>query len=223
MKFTLTHPVQPISINQKFGEIANLAYYQANGINFIGHNGIDFKAYHGQPIYAAHDGMAWYEIDDQQGHGVILCTQEQFDYKTEQAYFKSIYWHMCDSSKEPQYRSPIESYTDTSKDGLLVKRGDLLGYADTTGLSTGDHLHFGLKPMLLRYPGDSVNIEQNNGYMGAIDPQPYFIDLPVAPISPVATPITLPLVPQQGMSNSLYQKVIAWWKYWTGQSPLSPS
>lgn len=174
MKLTLSYPVKPLGINQKFGETANLQYYKDNGIVFTGHNGIDFTAYHGQPIYAAHDGYAYYEVDESQGHGVILVTEDQCDYKDTKAYFKTIYWHMCDSKKEPGYRSPVENYTDTTVKGLLVKRGDLLGYADSTGLSTGDHLHFGLKPMALSYPNDYTNIEQNNGYMGAIDPSPYF-------------------------------------------------
>ncbi len=187
MKFTLTYPVKPVKINQKFGEVAYVDYYQNAGVNVVGHNGIDFQATHGQSIYASHDGMAWYEIDDKQGHGVVIGTQEQYDYGNAQAYFKSLYWHMCDSSKEPQFRSPVESYMDTTKDGLLVKRGDLIGYADSTGLSTGDHVHWGLKPALLRYPNDYTNIEQNNGYYGAIDPTPYIIDPLIAPIAPFNT------------------------------------
>jgi len=173
MKFTLQYPIKPIIVTQHFGETANLAYYEAAGINFIGHNGIDFHAYHGQPIYAAHDGTAYYEIDQSGGHGVIIVTNDEYDYKGGQAYFKSIYWHMIDSSKEPQFKSPIEGYSFPGN-GIQVKTGDLIGYANSTGLSTGDHLHFGLKPMLLAYPSDYTNIEQNNGYMGAIDPTPYF-------------------------------------------------
>lgn len=190
MQLQLYYPVKPLFVNQKFGEIANLAYYKANGINFVGHNGIDFMAKHGQPIYASHDGVAYYEIDGSQGHGVVLRTNELFDYansdgSVSQVYFKSIYWHMIDSSKEPQFRSPVEGH-DAISGGLPIKAGDLLGYADTTGLSTGDHLHYGLKPCL---PGEPVgtwyNVLQDNGYMGAIDPQPYFNGLFAEDISPV--------------------------------------
>jgi murein DD-endopeptidase MepM/ murein hydrolase activator NlpD len=175
MNLSIYYPVKPLFITQKFGEVANLAYYQANEINFIGHNGIDFVAHHGQPIYAAHDGIAYYEIDNKQGHGVVLRSKDMFDYNGSQVYFKTIYWHMCDSDKEPQFKSPIEPYVSLYGPGKEVKAGDLIGYADTTGLSTGDHLHFGLKPVVPGEPaGTWTNTDQNNGYMGAIDPAPYF-------------------------------------------------
>lgn len=160
MKFAISYPVKPLFINQKFGEVANLAYYQNNGVNFTGHNGIDFMAKHGQPVYAAHDGIAYPEVDEKQGHGVVLVTLYKYDYKDTQAFFKTIYWHLIDSI-------PV-------KYGQYIKKGEILGYADSTGLSTGDHLHFGLKPMYGSDPYDGGNIEQNNGYFGAIDPLPYF-------------------------------------------------
>ncbi len=180
MKLELYYPTKPHYITQKFGEISNLAYYKANGINFSGHNGIDMIAHHGQPIYASHDGVAYYEIDGSQGHGVVIRTNQTYDYLAEngsikQVYYKSIYWHMCDSTKEPQYKSPIEPFISLNGPGKQVKAGDLIGYADSTGLSMGDHLHFGLKTVM---PGEALgtwyNVNQSNGYMGAIDPDPYF-------------------------------------------------
>lgn len=173
-QLSLYYPHKPWFVTQKFGDVSNLAYYQANGINFKGHNGIDCVAIHGEPIYAAHDGEAWYEIDQNQGHGVVVRTNEQYDYGNGQAFFKTIFWHMIDSKTEPQYRSVVEDYMDTSKTGLQVKAGQIIGYVDSTGLSTGDHLHFGLKPQAQNEPPYTwANIEQNNGYMGAIDPAPY--------------------------------------------------
>lgn len=159
MTFELYYPVKPYEVNQVFGNPD--PKYSAMGLN--GHNGVDLKAAHGRPIYASHEGLAHYEIDDGGGHGVIVTSLLRYPYKDTQVYMKSIYWHMCDSSKEPQFKSPIEG-----KD-MIVKPGDLLGYADNTGLSTGDHLHLGLKPL------DSYgnNVEQTNGYLGAIDPVPY--------------------------------------------------
>ncbi len=159
MRFELYYPVRPIFFNQKFGETSNLAYYKANGIEFTGHNGIDMATKHSQPVYASHDGIVEVQVDINQGHGVVITTQQDYEYKGGVAKFKSISWHLIDDI-------PV-------KTGQLVKAGDIIGYADNTGLSTGDHLHFGLKPIKL-VNKSPVNIEQNNGYMGAIDPAPYF-------------------------------------------------
>jgi murein DD-endopeptidase MepM/ murein hydrolase activator NlpD len=175
MKLSLYFPRKPLWTNQAFGNV--LPVYTSMGLK--GHNGIDFFAAHGDPIYAAHDGTAFVETDSGQGHGVVLITHETFEYNMQHVYFKTIYWHLIDNI-------PV-------KNGQQIKAGDLLGYADNTGLSTGDHLHFGLKPILPGVPptaGDApdlniggwVNVEQNNGYLGAIDPRPYFNGLFAADI-----------------------------------------
>jgi hypothetical protein len=186
MKFELFYPLTPVGVNQPFG--VNGEYYRRNGINILGHNGIDFFAYHGQPLYAPMDGTAYYEVDSSGGQGVVIVSDKVYDYKNSTAVFKCIMWHMCDPNKEPKYASPIFAAVGSavnSGKGTIVKSGDLVGFADSTGLSSGDHLHFGLKPITTGTAplsgdapdvgiGDWVNIEQNNGYLGAIDPQPYF-------------------------------------------------
>lgn len=171
MKLTLKYPVSPVFFNQKFGENANPIYAQQG---LPGHNGIDFRAYHGQPVYATHDGLASFQIDDHGGHGVVIITNEQFDYLDGQSYFKTISWHLCDGLKEPKFQSPIADKTGFT----AVKCGDLIGYADNTGESTGDHVHFGLKPVAQGENwGTWYNVAQQNGYNGAIDPMPYFYDI----------------------------------------------
>ncbi len=109
MKFQISSPITPFKVFQGFGkentDPSVLAVYQKLGLE--GHNGLDCMATHGQPIYATHDGMAYYEIDSNQGHGVVLRTNQTYDYNGEQVYFKTISWHMCDYTKEPQFKSPI--------------------------------------------------------------------------------------------------------------------
>lgn len=197
-KFEVYYPVRPYAINQAFG--LNGDYYKAHGINIKGHNGIDLRANHGQPIYAAHDGVAYYEIDEDQGHGIVIRTTQLYDYKGQQVWMKSVYWHLCNFLKEPKYKPLIK--TDGSP--CPVKRGDLIAYADNTGLSTGDHLHFAIKPIVAgKAPvdgdrpdvgiGNFVNFEQTNGYLGAIDPMPYFngkyADEPAPVVPPVPAPV----------------------------------
>ena len=159
MKFDLFYPVRPFTVIQPFG--TNGEFYQKNGINIKGHNGLDLLATHGQPIRASHDGTAYPGVDAKEGYGVVVRTNEEFWYKDRWVYFKSIYWHLLSNI-------PV-------KMGQKVKAGDIIGYADNTGFSFGDHLHFGLKP---QYPGEGEtvwwNYEDANGYLGAIDPTPYF-------------------------------------------------
>lgn len=162
MKLKLLHPTDNPYFIQRFG--LNGEYYQKNGINIIGHNGIDFRARHGETIYAAHDGYATLTGEDGAGGiGVVIRTNEPMEYLGGTAYIKSIYWHMV-------------------KGGILVRAGDKIvagqpiGLADSTGFSTGDHLHFGIKPQA---QGENdytwENVEQKNGYNGAIDPEPYLV------------------------------------------------
>lgn len=138
-KLEIYYPCKPYSVNQAFGQNLNPVYKQQG---LLGHSGEDLMAYTGQPIYAAYGGTCYPEIDDHGGNGVLIRTPE----------YQFIYWHLLDD----------DAVVHT---GQVVKAGDLIGYADSTGVSTGPHLHFGIVPL-------PANV--TNGYKGAIDPQPYF-------------------------------------------------
>jgi murein DD-endopeptidase MepM/ murein hydrolase activator NlpD len=170
MKFKIYNPVEPFVVLQPFG--VNGEYYRSHGINILGHNGLDLQAYHGQPVYAAHDGLALYQVDSGQGHGVVVITKDSYEYEDRLTPFKTIYWHLCSASMDGgKFQSPI-----ANKGALEVKKGDLLGYADSTGFSTGDHLHFAVKP--LAKVGENLYtwgpLNADNGYNGCVDPMPYF-------------------------------------------------
>lgn len=147
--------------------------YFFNDPKYKGHNGLDFFATHGTPIYATHEGLAQYQVDTGGGHGVVIISNNQYDMKEGKAYIKTIYWHMVDPLKEPKYASPL-----VGKTGLTpVKRGELIGYADSTGNSTGSHLHFGMKRLKKgSKEGVWITLNNNNGYNGAIDPIPYLVE-----------------------------------------------
>lgn len=205
MKFQIDYPAQPYFVNQVFG--VDKKTYSQFGLQ--GHNGIDLRTKHGQPVYAAHDGVAYHQVDSSEGCGVIVITNTgDYDYKGKQVFFKTIYWHLCDYGKEPQFKSPVLDWQQKNKGKpKSVKKGEIIGYADNTGFSKGDHLHFSLKPMVpskVLPPsawddatdvgiGNWVNVEQTNGFLGSIDPTPYFtgryaneVDTPLTPADQVA-------------------------------------
>ena len=66
-------------------------------MGLAGHNGIDFNAYHGQPVYASHDGTCYPEIDDKGGNGVVIRSDKAYEYESQEVYFKTIYWHLIDA------------------------------------------------------------------------------------------------------------------------------
>jgi murein DD-endopeptidase MepM/ murein hydrolase activator NlpD len=151
MKLDLIYPTSG-GMNQSFG--ANSQFY-SNPIygGIKGHNGIDFMTNHGWSIYASHDGIAYYEVDPSGGCGVVITSKD--------GSYKTIYWHLCPET-DPRFKSPVVGKI------LPVETGDIIGYSDNTGASTGDHLHWGLK---LCKNGETIN--KDNGYLGAVDPMPY--------------------------------------------------
>lgn len=154
-KFEIFIPLK--TTTQIFG--VNPQLYAQFGIK--GHNGIDYALEVDRKIFATHDGEIVYAgTDNNEGKGIVIRTTDQFEYNSGLAFFKTIYWH-------------LESFN--VKVGDKVKAGDFIGIGDNTGFSTGPHLHFGLKPQALNEENWTWwNIEQNNGYAGAIDPYPYF-------------------------------------------------
>lgn len=173
MKFQLWKPIKPFIITQKFGE--NSEYYSKNIPGLKAHNGLDCLAVDSQLIYATHDGIVTFTGEDGKGGlGVVVRITEKYEYKIDEVYFKTIYWH-C---KPNGFRV---------KPGDLVKTGDILAEADNTGFSTNTHLHWGLKPVQKTGEADWMwlNYESGDeGYFGAIDPAPflngyYAIDAPL--------------------------------------------
>lgn len=74
-------------------------------------------------------------------------------------------------------KQPVYAATDGNVIKIIsekVKAGELVGYADNTGLSSGMHLHFELKPVRRSLSGNFRNVLQSNGYFGTINPELYF-------------------------------------------------
>ncbi len=140
-------PLRDIFVTQPFGT-SYLDFYTKLGMK--GHNGIDFRAKDGCPVLATHTGLVtWAGQDGDGGISVTLLSS-----KAGEGY-KTIYYH-------------LKSVNVIAGEKVLA--GSIIGFADNTGkYTTGDHLHFGLKETL-----DGQAINTDNGYLGGIDPSPYF-------------------------------------------------
>ncbi len=158
-------PVKPGTLNQPFG--ADPAYYSrfkdAHGNPLKGHDGQDYFAPHGTPVFAAHDGLCHFERDSHGGegmsiHGPLLNGVAPI----------TMYWHLIGDT-DPKYPSPIP----TDGKAYPVSVGTHIGYADNTGApyeSSGDHLHCGL--FWVDYEENTLDID--NGFNGRVNPAPFF-------------------------------------------------
>lgn len=164
-KFSLFQPVVPVHLNQGFGENAEYyaKFHDAYGNPYQGHDGLDYMAYHGQPVYSPIDGVASYSTDDRGGQGVTIFT-DAYEYSGGTCWFSILHWHLIGDT-DPQFPAPIPlNGVRTS-----VKAGDLIGYANNTGApyeSSGDHLHLGVTPVDIK----GKTLFPKNGFSGRIDP-----------------------------------------------------
>ncbi len=94
------------------------------------HEGVDMAAPKGTPIYAAKSGKVTVASYQKGGAGYYVNINHGDG-------FSSIYMHM--------------THFIVSK-GQYVKTGQVIGYVGSTGISTGNHLHFGIA-----YKGEYVN------------------------------------------------------------------
>lgn len=146
---------KPNLITQWFGQ-NKLSIYKEWGMK--GHNGIDFAMPSGTSLYwdCSNKGVVYKkETDSSGGIGLDIISKDE---DTDQ-FYKHRFWHLKGYAVEV---------------GDIVETGDLIAYADNTGISTGSHLHRGLKPVNMGVSGRYYNELQSNGYFGAIDIRPFF-------------------------------------------------
>lgn len=137
-------PIAPFYVNQYFGENkicidpTNTKIIGCDGNNPPegyrsiygprGHQGIDLRAYHGQEVYCAQAGVVD-EIDTDPRTGLDVRIKTEIDGRT----FIHIYEHLLG------YQHKV---------GDRVETGQLIGWADNTGYSSGDHLHFEIREVI---------------------------------------------------------------------------
>lgn len=112
--------IQPVS-NKDLTKIASGYGYRIHPIYGIPkmHNGLDFTATQGTPIYATGDGRVT-TAGPGTGTGNHVVINHGYGYET-------IYMHMVRVKVRP---------------GQAVKRGQIIGWVGNTGASTGPHCHY---------------------------------------------------------------------------------
>ena len=85
------------------------------------HQGVDFAAPHGTPIFATADGSVKF-AGQQGGYGNVIELRHQNGITT-------LYGHMS-------------AFAEGMQAGKTIKRGEVIGYVGSTGSSTGNHVHY---------------------------------------------------------------------------------
>jgi len=86
------------------------------------HEGLDFRASVGTPIYAPGDGVIKYSANRAGGYGLVIEIEHGHGYMTRFAH--------------------LSGFGDGIRVGKRVKRGDLIGYSGRSGVVSGPHLHY---------------------------------------------------------------------------------
>lgn len=142
--FTIYRAVRTKWLSQGFGE-NKVSYYKDKGLK--GHTGYDWVTLKDEKIYweASVSGKVLYVgYNDIGGHFVMVITETS-----------AIYRH---------YFGHLESVA--CKAGQMLDSGELIGVADNTGISTGNHCHRDLAEMLKDNLGNYSKKYPNNGYAG---------------------------------------------------------
>jgi murein DD-endopeptidase MepM/ murein hydrolase activator NlpD len=145
---TFLWPTDYKVVTQGFG--INPQWYEQYGLP--GHEGIDMRAPMGSPVRAAWDGVVVRnEMHGAYGWSIRIEAEIRGDI------YEFIYAHFAE-------QSPLGV-------DYVVTKGQGIGFADSTGNSTGSHLHFSLKKR-----GATASGETNYKY-DLIDPTQFFAEL----------------------------------------------
>src|SRR5574341_144158 len=144
-RFRLLWPVDSPVKTQEFG--VNPDIYRRFGLP--AHEGIDFRAPLNSNIYVGADGEVYLVNDGRDGNAYGIHVRVRHD-----GGYRTIYAHLN--------RALVRT-------GQQVKAGEVIGLADSTGNSTGHHLHLTLKK-------DGATAAGETSYPGdIIDPTPFLV------------------------------------------------
>lgn len=122
--------------------------YNAGGAG-RSHTGIDYVLNEGDPVYATADGEVS-AITRDDSNGLMLTLKHADGYETRYAHLSTVYIYTEISFEGPnvRYKKLGSILTDADHSDLTVTgggkvyKGQLIGFAGSTGGATGPHLHF---------------------------------------------------------------------------------
>jgi murein DD-endopeptidase MepM/ murein hydrolase activator NlpD len=116
----------------------------------------------GTPIYAIAKGFIIEQVSKDTGFGLRVSQRVSVGGR----HYLVVYGHM------ERVETPGNVPYNWKNKSRPVKEGQIIGYVDSTGFSTGNHLHLGMYEQL----EDGTRLNINNGYQGAINPEPFLKD-----------------------------------------------
>ncbi len=161
MALLFTHwPLDRMDATQEFGvKGAGLPTGGSTGtyadLGLKGHNGLDLATGpSGKSCYAVYDGYVERDgnVNDK-GYGLLARLYIPTSADTE---LEVVYAHLQEVVKTGP-----------------VKAGDWIGVCDNSGMSTGPHLHIGVRLRVRQGSGWQV-LNHDNGYLGYMDPRQFF-------------------------------------------------
>jgi murein DD-endopeptidase MepM/ murein hydrolase activator NlpD len=134
----LRFPLEFVDITSRFSELRFNPILKTH----VPHTGIDFAAERGTPVRAVGDGIitlaGW-----NGGYGKAIDLQHDDRYMSRYAH--------------------LHNFADGIRNGVEVKKGQIIGYVGSTGRSTGPHLHFELykdqqyvNPLSVDFPAEDT-------------------------------------------------------------------
>lgn len=147
-QITFSWPTDSKIVTQAFG--INPQWYEQYGLP--GHEGIDMRAPMGAAVYAAWGGKV-IRNEFHRAYGNSVRIEAEIAGET----YEFVYAHFL--------------HPAMPKVGEIVKQNQIIGHADSTGNSTGSHLHFSLKKR-----GATASGETNYPW-DIIDPTEFFAEL----------------------------------------------
>ena len=113
--------IQPVK-NENLKSMASGFGYRSDPFTKVRkfHQGMDFSARTGTPIYASGDGVVARADNSRSGYGNHIVVRHGYGYET-------LYAHLSKYNVRP---------------GKRVKRGDVIGFVGSTGRSEAPHLHY---------------------------------------------------------------------------------